>query len=115
MNQQTLLRQRNSVANLIRTMNRHKNCLKWSSNETDDHIKMKLEICKYLKQNNIEFYTEAIFHSGLRADIVDADRLYCIEIVNTESEESIMRKRKDYPLPIIVVNANQEFNEKLVT
>jgi hypothetical protein len=115
MNMMQQFKKRMEIANNIRPMNRHKNCLKWNSNETDEHIQMKLEICKWLKQQGYEFYTEAIFMSGDRADIVDADRGYIIEVVCTENEESLLKKASKYPLPIITVRARQEFNEKLVT
>ncbi len=115
MNKKELLLRRNKIKNLIRISNRHRNVLKWSSKETDEHIDMKLAICKYLKENGLEYYCEAIFEkSRLRADIVVADRELIIEVVDSETEESKERKRTSYPLPVIFVDANQEFSEKLI-
>ena len=114
MNYKQLLEQRNKIKNLIRISNRHKNVLRWSSNETDSHLNMKLEICKYLKKNNLEFYTECIFLNGKRADIVVADLGFIIEILNSEKEESIKNKQKFYPLEIRTINTNQEFREELI-
>lgn len=106
---------RNNVRQMIEMSNRHKNVLKWGSGETDKHIQMKLEICKYLKKQGEEFYTEAIFVGGKgRGDIVVADREIIIEILDSEREESIITKQYKYPLSLITVKADQEFNEKLI-
>ena len=115
MNQLQLFKRRNYVKNLIRVMNRNKNALKWGSGESDAHIQMKLEICKYLKKQGKEYYTEAILvKSGLRCDIINADDQVIIEVYETETQESLDRKKKLYPLPIIFVKADQPFNEKLL-
>ena len=107
--------QRNKVSRLLRTSNRNRNALRWSSNETDAHIEMKFHICKQLKAWGHEFYTEAIFEpSGLRADVIDADEGIIYEVVNTENNESLVRKQERYPLEIRVVNANQKFTEELL-
>ena len=115
MNQRDRIMERSRIRNLIRLGNMHKNVLRWSSNETDAHIEMKFKICKYLRKQKIEFYTEAIFKTGLRADILNVDEGVVYEVVNSEKETSIQKKREYYPLPIIFINANQEFNELLIT
>ena len=114
MNQIQLMRKRNEIAQLIRISNRHRNVLRWGTGETFNHILMKLKICIWLKKQGKEFYTEAIFISGNRADIVNADDAVCYEVIESENSESIEKKKKKYPLPIIAVNANQLFNEKLI-
>jgi len=114
MNKTELMEQRNSVKRLIRIMNRNKNCLKWGSNETNEHIQMKLEICKYLKKQKIEFYTEAIFENGDRADIVNADSGIIYEVYQTEKIESLEKKSKKYPLEVRYIKAGQEFKEELI-
>lgn len=115
MNQRTKFLRRNEVKNQIRIMNRNRNCLKWGSNETDAHICMKLAICKYLKRQKKEFYTEAIFIDGQgRADVVNADDQLIYEIFDTESKESLERKAREYPFPVIFVDANQEFEEEII-
>jgi len=115
MNQEKLMIQRNRIRQLIEISNRHKNVLKWSPNESDAHIQMKLEICKSLRRRGIEFYTEAIFTNRIsRADIVNADEGIIYEVYDTEKKESIEKKKLIYPLPIITVKANQEFKEALI-
>ena len=107
--------QRNKISRLLRTSNRNRNAFRWSTNETKAHIEMKFAICKKLKEWGHEFYTEAIFEpSGLRADVIDADEGIIYEVVNTESVESIAKKKGMYPLEIRVVNANQKFSEELL-
>jgi len=113
MNKLQTLQTRNKIRQLIRISNRHKNVLRWSSNETNEHIQRKLDICKYFKKNNIEFMTEAVFHNGLRCDILVCDEERIVEILNTESEESILRKKKVYPLPVVFIDANKEFDERM--
>ena len=115
MNQRELFRRRNAVKQLIGIMNRHRNVLKWSSNETEKHINMKFYICKYLKKMGKEFYTEAIFVGGKgRADIVNCDDAVIYEVYQTESKRSLELKAKKYPLEVIFVDANQEFKEELL-
>ena len=107
--------QRNNVSRLLRTSNRNRNAFRWSNNETKAHIDMKFAICRKLKEWGHEFYTEAIFDdTGLRADVIDEDAGIIYEVVNTENNDSILRKGRHYPLEIRVVNANQKFSEDLL-
>ena len=115
MNQRTLWQRRNKVRSKIRIMNRNRNVLRWSSNETDKHINMKLEICKYLKKMDKEFYTEAIFVNGMgRADIINSDDMVIYEVYQTESKKSLELKAQKYPFEVIFVKADQEFKEELL-
>jgi len=123
-----VLRNRHEVRNSIRIMNRNRNCFKWGSNETDAHINMKFAICKWLKKNKIEFYSEAIFDEnskhfifkgfkcpkGLRADVVNADEKIIYEVYQTESKESLEQKAKNYPFEVRFIDANQMFREELI-
>lgn len=113
MNQRELLEKRNKARQLIRLSNRNKNCLKWGINEAQAHLNMKFEICKWLKEKKIEFYTEPIFNDGQRADILNTDESIVYEIYNTEDPT---KSKKKYPKEFEVryINANQEFNEKLI-
>jgi len=124
----TILQNRHNVRNSIRIMNRNRNCFKWSSHETDSHINMKFAICKWLKKNKIEFYTEAIFDErskffkfkgfncpkGLRADIINADEKIIYEVFQTESHESLEQKSRNYPFEVRFVYADQRFREELL-
>ncbi len=76
---------------------------------------MKFEICMQLKKWGHEFYTEAIFdESGLRADVIDADEGVVYEVYQTEGMESLKRKARQYPLEVRFVDANQQFEEKML-
>lgn len=108
-------RKRNEVSRLLRISNRHRNVLRWGSNETDEHVRMKFEICMLLKKWGHEFYTEAIFDdSGLRADVIDADTGVVYEVYQTEGMESLKKKAQFYPLEVRFVDANQQFEEKML-
>ena len=111
----SIQRKRNEVSRLLRMSNRHRNVLRWSPNETIEHISRKFEICMKLKEWGHEFYTEAIFEpSGLRADVIDADTGVVYEVHNTEPKESLIRKAQNYPLEVRFVDANVDFEEKIL-
>ena len=105
---------RRYVANLLRVSNRKVNVLRWSVNETDAHINRKFEICKALKKIDHYFYTEAIFKSGLRADVIDADEIVAYEVYNTESLDSLKKKRDSYPIEVRFIDANEEWYEDMI-
>jgi len=68
-----------------------------------------------LKEWGHEFYTEAIFEpSGLRADVIDADEGIVYEVYQTEGMESLKRKAQNYPLEVRFVDANVDFEEKML-
>ena len=65
--------------------------------ESPGHWMTKERICQQLSRAGKQFVTEAIFTSGGRADILVLDDFKVIEIVKTETEKSIMKKRETYP------------------
>lgn len=114
MNYRDLLLRRRAVANMIRISNRHKNVFRWSVTETEAHRDRKYRVCVALQEKGHEYYTEAIFTNGLRADVVDADAMTIYEVVDTEKAPSIEQKRASYPFPIRTVDANEPWNEKML-
>lgn len=114
MNQLQTQKRRNDTARHFRPMNRREGGLYWGSGETDDHILMKLEICKHLKREGKQFYTEAILMDGNRADVVNLDDGVIYEVVESETEKSLLRKIMEYPLRVIIVYAGQPFDEKMI-
>ena len=96
--------------------NRHRNVLRWSPNETVEHVSRKFEICMKLKEWGHEFYNEAIFEtSGLRADVIDADTGVVYEVYQTEGMESLKKKAALYPLEVRFVDANEvPFTEEML-
>jgi hypothetical protein len=78
---------------------------------------MKFEICKQLSRWGHEWYSEAVFTRGRgRCDVIDASAGIIYEVLASESEESIARKRLKYPAEFEVreIDAKQKFNEKLL-
>ena len=112
----SIQRKRNEVSRLLRMSNRHRNVLRWSPNETVEHVSRKFEICIKLKEWGHEFYTEAIFEpSGLRADVIDADTGVVYEVYQTEGMESLKKKAALYPLEVRFVDANEvPFTEEML-
>jgi len=87
---------------------------KFSSANTEIH-----ELAKYfkyteLKKQDIEVVVEGIFSNNKgRADVIDLDNGIAFEIVNTESEGSIILKRNKYPIPIEVIQSKEYVKTKL--
>lgn len=113
MNRRQLFERRNKVRQLIRISNRNRDCLKWDVSESEEHVNKKFEVCKWLKKQGKEFYTEAILLDGQRCDVISADDAEIIEVVHTESLDSIEAKRRSYPLPIRVVRVGEVVQEVL--
>ena len=107
--------QRNKISRMLRMSNRHRNVMRWSPNETIEHVSRKFEICFQLKKWGHEFYTEAIFEpSGLRADVIDADTGVVYEVYQTEGMDSLKKKAEHYPLEVRVISANEDFTEDML-
>lgn len=87
----------NERLQLIRVSNRKLNCLRWHNNETKEHILKKLDICRWLKEINHDFITEAIFLNGTRADVVDLTDSIVYEILVSEDESKFEEKIERYP------------------
>ena len=87
-----------------------------SKANTDEHELMKYLICRQLCNEGKEFFTECIFKSGKRADILCTDDMKVIEVLHSETYEMFAKKLNTYPddFEIIPVKADQEWNEKLI-
>jgi len=92
--------------NSVRISNRsgsHVNCFRYFKNNTKEHEIKKFEIYMGLIDLGHNLLVEPIFKNGLRADILDLTDNTCYEIVNSEKEESLVKKEKNYPFPIEIV------------
>ena len=108
-------KKRNEISRMLRMSNRHRNVMRWSPNETIEHVSRKFDICFQLKKWGHEFYTEAIFEpSGLRADVIDADTGVVYEVYQTEGMERLKKKAMFYPLEVRFINANEDFTEEML-
>jgi len=90
-----------------------KNAFRYSLHESDDHIISKFKRFHYWRRQGADVYTELILNKqnkGLRPDlvIVNDEDIFIEEIVSSEKEASIVKKRKDYPFTITVINAKDE-------
>ena len=94
---QMLQAKRNACMQLVRPSNRKLNEVRTSAGESPKHIKKKKKECKKLLEEGKHFICEAIFIKGGIADILVLDTFTAKEIVNTESNESIENKMKEYP------------------
>lgn len=85
-------------------------CIKITKGESELHARVKLQVAHWLKSNDYEVWSEPTLN-GLqkRPDLLclhkSGNIAYILEIVKSEPESSLIKKSKDYPLPIIVVNA----------
>ena len=96
-----IMEARNQARRLVEVANRGRsNSVNIGANESLPHARKKFEICWDLVQQGKEFYTECKFTSGGRADIFILDDSKVIEIVCSETEESLMDKAKKYPFGI---------------
>lgn len=81
-----------------------KNVLRFSTGkktgETITHILGKLNLCLMLKRMGHEFYTEAKFKRGGRADVFDATDQIAYEVLESEEESNIENKAEYYPCEI---------------
>ena len=87
---------------------RHKDIdrIKLNVNNTWLHEQKKCELCYMIKSKKHRYVTEAIFKDNLRADVIDITIGLIYEVVNSEKEESIIKKINKYPLPIRFIRVN---------
>lgn len=100
----------------IRYSNRsglHKNCIRIFPNNSDIHEDTKYFICKKLIKQGYSVWTEAIFGTGQRADIVAVNGRYgyIIEIETKKSLKELDKKieqKEKYPKDFELVIVNTE-------
>ena len=93
----------------------HNGCFRSSVNETDEHINLKFQRWLYWRRQNADVFTELIFNTGKRADLVivqDNGEIHIEEIAVSESEESLSEKDKIYPFPIKVIRGGKQDGRK---
>ena len=97
-----------------------KNTVRINVHNTLQHETAKLIKTYELIKDGLEVYTEVIFKNKARADIFVPERYQVIEILHSETEEQLEKKRDYYPesLDIIYfktseVLENEESNRRL--
>ena len=77
------------------------NMVSLNLNEGSDHLSKKIEVCMELINKGYSIWTEVIFvDSGCRGDVVGISKEgngLIVEIINTESKESLEKKKSKYP------------------
>jgi len=94
--------------NLVRAANRHMNYFRyWKSRDESEaherHEQKKYELYREIIKCGHNVLVEPIFVGGGRADIFDISNGVIMEIVVSESKESIEEKRKKYPSGVEIV------------
>jgi len=100
MNKKKAEYEKRKVLRLMQEVNRHRNCLRFYKNESDNHAKKKFLLFRELQKDGFEIYTEVKFKNGKRADLVAIDKLgkaYGFEILESETIKQCERKLKSYP------------------
>jgi hypothetical protein len=107
---------RNDSARLLETTSRmHRNCIRINTNNSFAHEAKKLEICYALKSKGQEFVCEAEFKGKKgRADVFILDDCVAIELLESEKQESIQKKRQIYPCRIVDVIVDKPFKEEMI-
>ena len=95
--------QRNVVANKLEVSSRgHRNCLRVSVGNSDEHESAKFEVLMWLRRHGLAVITEAEFKGKTgRCDLLVLDWNIAVEIIFSESEEAAMKK--NYPVKEIVL------------
>jgi hypothetical protein len=89
-----------------------RNVVKFGEGETLEHVLLKAEACWRLKKLKKQFYTEAVFKNNVgRADIFVINPTTAVEIVCSESEESIENKKLKYNCDLIVIKSKKDFEK----
>jgi len=78
--------------------------IKISIANTKEHEMKKCDVCYSLALMSHRFVTEARFkYNKGRADVLDITEGCAYEVVCSEKEESLVKKSKKYPVPIVVI------------
>ncbi len=87
----------NDCLQLVRLSSRKLNLIRNGKNEGKDHRLLKTKVCLRFIDVGTDFLTECIIDKiGTRCDILVPELFLVIEIVDTESDESLKRKREKY-------------------
>lgn len=84
---------------------RHIDSVVFNVHNSKIHELKKAEIAFNLKKDGFSFLTEGILKNGLRCDVavLDVSPMIFYEIAVSESDESLIKKRNNYPGKVIVV------------
>ena len=110
MNKKQYIQEQDVLRLLDICRNKDINCVKGSGYpaETDSHYLAKAKKCKELLNEKHRFVTEARFrYNRGRCDILDITGCVIYEVVCSEKEESLVRKKAKYPLPFEIIRVDK--------
>ena len=86
-----------SLKLLDRSYNITIDAIKINTHNTLEHELAKFFLCWEAQKNGSTIVTEGIFKNGKRCDILNLDHREAIEIVNSETINSMKDKKEQYP------------------
>jgi len=90
-----------SLKLLDNAFNHKSNVLKISRNNTLYHELAKFFLAWEILQAGGDFVSEAIFTNGKRTDVFNLELCEAWEVVHSEKESSIEKKREEYPCKVM--------------
>jgi hypothetical protein len=121
MNRLQKWRERNFILNEARSTTLsgyHGNCFRAYASESDNHINLKFKLWLKLVRLGYEVYTEVIWRSGDRSDLIAFKEGIWLgfEVINTEKEEECLEKIKKYPMGITweIIKSEKDIDHLLV-
>lgn len=91
------------------------NCFTSYMSETESHIRKKFEVWLKLRKAGYDVWTEPIFNSGIRMDILAFKDGYFTnyEILESETTKKLLSKTKNYPeeINIVPISTNNEIDD----
>lgn len=105
--------ERRKILNQLRHTSLREGNFRAYASEGENHIRRKFELWLKLKKAGYQIWTEAITKKGKRIDILAfiEGRWVAYEIVESESEKSLIEKSNSYPVPVIPVRSFKQINE----
>lgn len=99
----------------LRNKNKLINCLPIHKGNTLEHERTKFEVAYWLKNNGYDFYSEVTLKNGKRPDllVVGVPDPFAVEIVHTESAESIEVKKAEYGVHVLALDTKVDVAKAL--
>lgn len=100
----------NNLRKYFKPLKRRTNAVYYNSGSSYAHEIMKAVVCLSAQKQGFSYICEGELLNGRRPDvtIIDTVTPLCIEIVQSESKESIISKGPDYPGDIMVVDIGKD-------
>jgi len=97
--------QYDSLKKLDASFNITLNCLKINVHNKLEHELAKFFVLWELLKDNKIAVSEAVFTNGKRTDIYDLNSCSAVEVVNSETFESMKKKKETYPCEVLFLKS----------